>query len=105
MEDYNDPSTDEILGITRCARCGHRLEGEVDCPFCAVMRGVDGPAPEDVPLGTRHSMSLWIYLTAMLMTFPLSLPWLLMSSRLSASQKAVSLIAGIMLSAAVIWFV
>jgi hypothetical protein len=26
---------DEVIGITRCARCGHRLNGEVECPVCS----------------------------------------------------------------------
>jgi len=27
---------DEVLGIVRCARCGHRLQGEIECPFCCM---------------------------------------------------------------------
>ncbi len=29
-----DHEIDEILGVIRCERCGHRLEGEIECPFC-----------------------------------------------------------------------
>jgi len=104
MEDYTDEKIEEILGITRCAQCGHRLEGEVECPFCAVMRGYDSPVPEGMAR-EHHGMSLWVYLTAMLMTFPLSLPWLLMSRRLTAAQKAATLAVGVIWSVTVIWFI
>ncbi len=29
----NQDDIDEALGITRCARCGQKLEGEIECPF------------------------------------------------------------------------
>ena len=90
MNDYTEEETDEILGITRCAECGHRLEGEVDeCPFCAVIGGLDGA----VSKSSRHAAPLWIITTAMLMSFPLSLPWLITSSRLTLMQKIVTLLA------------
>jgi len=100
MEDKADERTEEILGITRCAQCGQRLEGEVDCPFCSAMRGFD-PDPDERP-GQR--VPLWIYLTAILMAFPLSLPWLVMSGRLNLWQKAATLAAGIIWMSTVIWF-
>lgn len=96
---YHDEETDRILGITRCARCGHRLGGEVECPFCSAMRGVEGPERE------LKRVPLWIYLTAMLLTFPLSSPWLLMSRRLSVPMKAATFAACIFWMYTVIWFI
>lgn len=78
-----DQRTDEILGITRCAQCGHRLDGGIECPFCAAMRGFD---ETDAP---RPRLPLWVYMTAMFLTFPLSLPWLVMSRRLTPWHKIV----------------
>ena len=100
MMDEEQERTDEILGITRCARCGHRLEGEVDCPFCEAVRGFDGAGKE------RPRLPLWVLVTAMLMTFPLSLPWIVMSRRLLPWQKAVIAMAGLIWIAIVgQWFV
>ncbi|MEN8262436.1 MAG: hypothetical protein ABFR82_03140 [Nitrospirota bacterium] len=72
--------TDEILGITRCARCGHRLEGEIECPFCSVFP--DSPTKENVPK--------WIYLTACFLTSPLSLYALINSERLNTTEKVLA---------------
>jgi hypothetical protein len=30
----HDPEPDAILGITRCARCDQKLDGEIECPVC-----------------------------------------------------------------------
>lgn len=35
--DERDGHMDEILGITRCVQCGQRLDGEIECPFCAAI--------------------------------------------------------------------
>jgi hypothetical protein len=99
-DSHYDEKTDEILGITRCARCGHRLEGEVDCPFCAAMRGLEGPARERPARRTP----LWVYMTAILLSFPLSIPWILTSRRLNFSQKMVALAVGVLWMSTVIWF-
>ncbi|MBI5739708.1 MAG: hypothetical protein HZA16_03215 [Nitrospirae bacterium] len=72
-----DERLDEILGITRCARCGHRLEGDVECPFCSLFP--DEPRKEKVPK--------WIYLTACFLTSPLSLYFIVRSERLSLPEK------------------
>jgi hypothetical protein len=72
--------TDEILGITRCARCGHRLEGEIECPFCSMFP--DAPKKERVPK--------WIYLTACFLTSPLSLYFLITTKRLNNFEKALA---------------
>ncbi|KPK36396.1 MAG: hypothetical protein AMK70_02400 [Nitrospira bacterium SG8_35_1] len=84
----NDPETDEILGITRCARCGHRLEGEIDCPVCS---GFD-----DTP--RREGMPKWIYLTACFLTSPLSLYFLLKTDKLTIPEKIIAF------SGCAIWF-
>jgi hypothetical protein len=71
---------DEVLGITRCARCGHRLEGEVECPFCSMF--------PDTPLKSR--IPKWVFFTACFLTSPLSLYFIIATRRLSAAQKVVA---------------
>ena len=73
----HDQKTDEILGITRCARCGHRLEGEIECPFCSMFP--DTPKKERVPK--------WVYLTACFLTSPLSLYFIIRSERLNSVER------------------
>jgi len=69
--------TDEILGIARCARCGHRLEGEIECPFCNAF--------PDLP--PKQSVPKWIYITACFLTSPLSLYFIIKSQNLNAIEK------------------
>ncbi len=71
---------DEILGITRCARCGHRLEGDIECPFCSLF-----PDPS-----RRESIPKWVFLTACWLTSPLSLYAVIKTTRLSVSEKVVA---------------
>jgi hypothetical protein len=42
-----EENIDEILGIVRCVRCGHRLEGEIECPFCSLFP--DPPRKDVLP--------------------------------------------------------
>lgn len=72
-----EENLDEILGITRCARCGEKLNGEIDCPFCSLFP--DKPHRKRIPK--------WIYITACFLTFPLSLPFVFFSKRLSIYEK------------------
>jgi len=72
--------SDEILGITRCARCGHRLEGEIECPFCSMF-------PE---LSQKEGLPKWIYLTACFLTSPLSLYFIIKSDRLNSIEKVLA---------------
>ncbi len=72
--------SDEILGITRCARCGHRLEGEIECPFCSMF-----PEPSQ-----NEGIPKWIYLTACLLTSPLSLYFIIKSDRLNSIEKVLA---------------
>ena len=71
---------DEILGITRCAQCGHRLEGEIECPFCAAVR--EPRRRGDVPK--------WFYITACFLTSPLSLYSIIKTDRLSRFEKSLA---------------
>ncbi|MBI4847738.1 MAG: hypothetical protein HY808_04065 [Nitrospirae bacterium] len=71
---------DEILGISRCARCGHRLEGEIECPFCSLFP--DAPKKERVPK--------WTYITACFLTSPFSLYFIIRTERLSRFEKALA---------------
>ena len=73
--------TEEILGITRCARCGQRLEGEIECPFCSLF--------PDAPRG--HVLPKWIYLTACFLTSPLSIYFVLKTRRLRPHEKIVAI--------------
>lgn len=73
----NRDDTDDALGIVRCARCGHRLEGEIECPFCSLF-------PEKPhAVGTPA----WVFLTACFLTSPLSLPAVITTQRLTLLQK------------------
>ncbi|MFQ5455234.1 MAG: hypothetical protein ACE5EA_03385 [Nitrospirota bacterium] len=72
---------DEILGITRCVRCGQRLENEVECPFCSLF-----------PDNTRRSEKIprWIYFTACLLTSPISIPFVITTKRLNLMEKIIA---------------
>jgi len=78
--EIDDPETDEILGITRCARCGHRLDNEIECPFCAAFP--DSTRKESVPK--------WIYITACFLTSPLSLYFILKTDKLNLIEKILA---------------
>jgi hypothetical protein len=78
MRDQDD--IDELLGVTKCAKCGHRLvEGAIECPFC--------PLFEDAS-GGRNVLPKWIYLTACFLTSPFSIYFVAKSSRLGICEKA-----------------
>jgi len=80
MQKMNDPETDEILGITRCARCGHRLDNEIECPFCAAF-------PDK---GKKEGIPKWVFITACFLTSPLSLYFILMTDRLKTPEKIMA---------------
>jgi hypothetical protein len=71
---------DEILGIIRCVRCGHRLEGEIECPFCSLF-----PDPP-----RKNILPKWVFLTACFLTSPLSIYFVLKSRHLSTYEKIVA---------------
>ncbi len=75
-----DAKLDELLGRTRCARCGQMLRGEEECPFCSLF-------PE--PVAARRSPT-WIYVTACFLTSPLSLPFLLTTRRIAPAKKLLA---------------
>lgn len=77
MDQYE---TDKILGITRCARCGQRLDGEIECPFCSVF-----PDPS-----YKEGVPKWIYITACFLTSPLSLYFILNSDKLNTLEKVLA---------------
>jgi len=72
---------DETLGITRCVQCGHRLEGEIECPFCSIVRGSKG----------MNALPKWIYITACFLISPLSVYFVLKYRRLSPVEKVLTL--------------
>jgi hypothetical protein len=77
-----DPDTDldELLGRTRCARCGQILHGEIECPFCT-----NFPEPSHA-----HRLPTWVFVTACFLTSPLSLPVVLSTKRLTGPQKLLA---------------
>jgi hypothetical protein len=87
MTDDQD-KTDEILGVVRCARCGHRLEGEIECPFCSLFQE---PA-------RSNALPKWIFITAYFLTSPLSLYFIIKNNRLSNFEKVLTL------SGCLFWF-
>jgi hypothetical protein len=76
----NEDELDDILGITRCVQCGHRLEGEVECPFCSIV----------LKPSKKKALPKWIYITACFITSPLSLYALLKTDRLNLFEKILS---------------
>ena len=75
----DDVNLDELLGRTRCARCGEVLDGEIECPFCSLF-----------PDRTRvRRTPKWVFLTACFLTSPLSLPFVLTTRRLTGMEKVV----------------
>ena len=85
----NEDERDEILGITRCAHCGQRLDGEIECPFCASV-----PAPSH-----KERIPKWVFITACFLTSPLSLYAIIMSDRLVLAEKILTF------SGCLIWLV
>lgn len=71
---------DEVLGRTRCARCGQVLHGEIECPFCSQF-----PEPSHV-----RRLPTWVFITACFLTSPLSLPVVLSTKRLTGAQKLLA---------------
>ncbi len=85
---------DEILGRTRCARCGQILSGEIECPFCSLF-----PDP-----ARARRMPKWVYLTACFLTSPISIPFLLRSGRLTLPEKILAA-SGLLLWPVLYWLV
>jgi hypothetical protein len=71
---------DEMLGVLRCERCGHRLEDEIECPFCS---------PFQEP-ARKAGLPKWIYLTACFLTSPFSIYLIFRNSRLNIIEKIVA---------------
>ena len=71
---------EEKLGIIRCARCGHRLEGDIECPFCSLFP--DKPRKQELPK--------WIFIAACFLTSPLSLYSVIKTDRLNIPEKILS---------------
>jgi len=71
---------DDALGITKCARCGHRLNYDIECPFCSLFpdRPVDRALPK------------WIFITACFLTSPLSLYFIVKTDRLGLPGKILT---------------
>ena len=76
----NQDDIDGVLGITRCARCGHRLEGETECPFC--------PLFPDKPVKT--GLPKWVFITACFLTSPLSLCAIMTARQLNVFEKVLA---------------
>lgn len=80
---------DEALGIIRCVSCGHRLEGEVECPFCSVLPGRIN----------KQKIPKWVFVTASFLTSPLSLYFIITTRNLNLIEKVLAF------SGCLFWFV
>jgi len=77
---HDQDETDVILDVTRCVRCGHRLEGEIECPFCSLFQEA-----------TRsNGLQKWIYITACFLTSPLSVYYVFKSNRSNTIEKVLT---------------
>jgi hypothetical protein len=81
--------TDEIVGVTRCVRCGHQLENEIECPFCSTFEEPGG----------KNVLPKWIYFTACFLTSPFSIYFIIKSERLNILEKILAA------SGCSVWFV
>lgn len=81
---------DDAIGIIRCVQCGHRLDGEIECPLCA--------SYYDNGTDENPKLPKWIYLTAYFMTSPLSAGAIIKNQELNFCEKVVAL------SGAFFWF-
>ncbi len=77
----NDREIDELLGVVRCERCGYRLNGEIECPFCSLF-----PEPS-----RREGMPKWIFVTACFLTSPFSIYFIFKDRRLTVPEKILTL--------------
>jgi hypothetical protein len=77
----DDPEIDELLGVVRCERCGHRLENEIECPFCSLL----------VEPARKKVLPKWIYLTACFLTSPFSIYFVVQNSRLTLFEKIATI--------------
>jgi len=82
MMDDDQERIDEILGIVRCASCGHRLDNVIECPFCSIV---------DRKSKKKEVLPKWVYITTCFLTSPLSLYFIFRSNRLNAFEKILSL--------------
>ncbi|HET6371318.1 MAG TPA: hypothetical protein VFG95_08975 [Nitrospiria bacterium] len=92
MHENEETNLDEILGRTRCARCGEILNAEIECPFCSLF-------PEETK--ASHTPK-WVYITACFLTSPLSLPFLIVTHRMTIIEKIIAG-SGMLAWAAVYW--
>jgi len=82
---HDRDETDVILDVTRCVGCGHRLEGEIECPFCSLFQEA-----------TRsNGLPKWIYITACFLTSPLSVYSVFKSNRLNTIEKIMTFSGGL----------
>jgi len=72
---------DEVLGISRCAQCGQRLDGEIECPLCSGF--YQKPVRKNV-------FPKWVYFAACFLTSPFSIYFIIKSTRLSLIEKILS---------------
>jgi hypothetical protein len=94
MREDEEAELDEILGRTRCARCGQILNAEIECPFCSHF-------PEK-SIGSQ--IPTWVYITACFVLSPLSLPFLFTTTRLTRVEKIVAG-SGMLVWAVVYWLI
>jgi len=74
---------DEVLGITRCVKCGHRLDGEIECPFCSAIS-------EKKQEKQKGGLPKLVYITACFLTSPFSLYFIIKTRRLNPPEKLLA---------------
>lgn len=86
MGNIDKQDMDEILGIVRCARCGQRLDGDIECPFCGVFFADAKRAKK------KHANGFlkWVYITACFLTSPISLYFIIRNKSLSPVEKMIA---------------
>ena len=77
----NQDQIEEAIGITRCVQCGHRIDHEIECPFCSIVQESKG----------LNALPKWVYMTACFLTSPLSCYFVLKNAKLNAVEKALTL--------------
>jgi hypothetical protein len=68
---------DEILGISRCAICGYRLDGEIECPFCSIVTDIQ----------RKSLLPKWLYIALCFIASPFTLYSIIKTDRLDKFEK------------------
>lgn len=90
----NQDDMDEILGISRCVRCGHRLDGDIECPFCLAISSS----------GKKSGIPRWAHITAYFLASPFSLYAIIKTGKLNVCEKILASSGFIFWLVLFLWF-